>query len=102
MFESLAYAAPEGAQGPPAFMGMLPIILMFVIFYFLLIRPQQKQQKSHKEMLTTLGKGDRVVTNGGIHGQVVEAKEDVLTIAITDTVKVKVDRSGIARKVTSE
>jgi preprotein translocase subunit YajC len=99
MFESIAHAAPEQGQGPPAFMGVLPIVLMFVIFYFLLIRPQQKQAKTHKEMLQTLGKGDRVVTNGGIHGQIVEAKEDVLTVAITDSVRVKVDRSGIARRI---
>jgi preprotein translocase subunit YajC len=64
-----------------------------------LIRPQQKQQKTHKAMLQTLGKGDRVVTSGGIHGQIVEAKEDLLTVAITDSVKVKVDRSAVARKV---
>jgi preprotein translocase subunit YajC len=102
MFESIAYAAPEGAKGAPAFMGMVPILLMFVIFYFLLIRPQQKTQKEHKAMLQTLGKGDRVVTNGGIHGQIVEAKEEVLTVAITDSVRVKVDRSAVARKVVSE
>jgi preprotein translocase subunit YajC len=99
MFESIAYAAPEAAKGVPAIMNMVPIVLLFVIFYFLLIRPQQKQQKEHKAMLQTLGKGDRVVTNGGIHGQIVEAKEDLLTVAITDSVKVKVDRSAVARKI---
>ncbi|RMF84336.1 MAG: preprotein translocase subunit YajC [Nitrospirae bacterium] len=100
MFESMAYAAPAAGQGPPAAVSMIPLLLMFVIFYFLLIRPQQKQQREHKQMLQTLSKGDRVVTNGGIHGQIVEAKGDLLVVAITDSVKVKVDRAAIARKLT--
>jgi len=100
MFESIAYAAPPAGNAPPAMVSMVPLLLMFVIFYFLLIRPQQKQQKQHKQMLATLSKGDRVVTNGGIHGQIVEVKGDLLVVAITDSVRVKVDRAAIAQKLT--
>ncbi len=100
MFESIAYAAPAGGSTPPAMVSMVPLLLMFVIFYFLLIRPQQKQQKSHKQMLQTLSKNDRVVTSGGLHGQIVEVKGETLVVAITDSVRVKVDRSAIAQKLT--
>lgn len=100
MFESIVNAAPAGGGSPPAMVSMVPLLLMFVIFYFLLIRPQQKQQKSHKQMLQTLSKGDRVVTTGGLHGQIVEVKGEMLVVAITDSVRVKVDRSAIAQKLT--
>ncbi|NCO58105.1 MAG: preprotein translocase subunit YajC [Nitrospirae bacterium CG18_big_fil_WC_8_21_14_2_50_70_55] len=100
MFELIANAAPAGGGTPSAMVSMVPLVLMFVIFYFLLIRPQQHQQKSHKQMLQTLAKGDRVVTSGGIHGQVTEVKGETLVVAITDSVRVKVDRSAIAQKLT--
>jgi len=100
MFESIACAAPAGGSSPPAMVSMVPLLLMFVIFYFLLIRPQQKQQKEHKQMLQTLSKSDRVVTSGGLHGQIVEVKGETLVVAITDSVRVKVDRSAIAQKLT--
>lgn len=77
------------------FAGLLPIILLFVVFYFLLIRPQQKQQKQRQEMLSQLQKGDRVVTIGGIHGVIKEIQEDMLTLRIADNVNVKISRQGI-------
>ncbi len=87
-------------------MGMLmsiaPLILIFVIFYFLLIMPQQKKAKQHREMLSKIDKGDEVVTTGGIHGKVVGVAENVLTIEIAQNVKIKVSREFISYKKGSE
>lgn len=106
MFTESAYAmggspAGGGAQ-PTGAMGMLtsfaPLILIFVIFYFLLIRPQSKKAKEHKELLDNIKKGDKVITTGGIHGLVEELNGNVITlkIGIKDEVKIKIDRGHIA------
>jgi preprotein translocase subunit YajC len=92
----------EGAPAAPSPFGFLmPMVLIFGIFYFLLIRPQQKRQREHEDMLKAVAKGDRVVTSGGLHGQVVGESEDVLTLEIAmagkERVRVKVDRRGIER-----
>jgi len=99
MFESIAYAA-ETAEGVPQvnpLFQFMPIILMFVIFYFLLIRPQQKKQKELQTMITQLKKGDKVVTSGGILGTVSSLQEDyvVLTVGDSDT-KIEILKSAIA------
>ncbi len=86
-------AAGQGAGG---FSGLIPIILMFVIFYFLLIRPQQKRNKEHQQMITNLKKGDRIVTSGGIHGRITGLDETTLTVEIADRVRVKVVRANVA------
>ena len=75
---------------------LMPIILMFGIFYFLLIRPQQKRQQEHKTLLGALKDGDRIVTNGGLHGRIVKVQDDILVVEIADRVRVKVDRSAVA------
>jgi len=80
----------------------LPLILLFVIFYFLIIRPQQKQQKAHKEMLASLKKGDRIVTNGGLIAEIVKPEEDFLKIKLSDNVIVKLDRAYVARKLNED
>jgi preprotein translocase subunit YajC len=77
----------------------LPLILLFVIFYFLIIRPQQKQQKAHKEMLASLKKGDRIVTTGGLIAEVVKPEEDFIKIKINDDTIVRLDRAFVARKL---
>ncbi len=77
----------------------LPLIILFAIFYFLIIRPQQKQQKAHKEMLDSLSKGDKIVTNGGLHAEVVKTEEDFIKIKLSDTATVKLDRAFVARKL---
>ncbi len=99
-FPSLAYAmgaSPQGgAQGggnPIA--AFAPLIIMFVIFYFLLIRPQQKKAKQHKEYLAALKKGDYVITSGGLYGRIVEVENEVLTIELNKDLQVKVNRSFI-------
>ncbi len=101
----LAYAmggSGGGAGGQGGGLGaFLPLILMFAIFYFLLIRPQQKKAKQHKLLLAALKKGDRVISSGGLHGVVTGLTDDVVTMEIAPKVRVKVSRgsiSGVAGK----
>lgn len=86
---------PNAAQ-PNAIASLMPIIFIFVIFYFLLIRPQQKKQKEHERVVSELKKNDEVVTNGGIHGTVVNVKESTLTLKIDDNVKIEINKSAVA------
>ena len=81
------------------FGAFLPLIVLFAIFYFLLILPQQKQQKAHRAMLDALEKGDKIVTNGGLKATVVKAKDDFITIKLNDDTIVEIDRNYIARKL---
>lgn len=98
MFISEAYAqAAGGAGGGNAFQAFLPLILIFVVFYFLLIRPQQKKMKQHKELLESIRRGDKVITGGGIIGTVTKVDNDnELTVEIAKDVKVKVQRATIS------
>jgi len=84
-------------QGPPPIFSFLPILLMFLVFYFILIRPQKKQQAQHEQMIKNLNKNDEVVTSGGIHGTVVGLKEGSILLRIAENVKIEVDRSAIAK-----
>jgi preprotein translocase subunit YajC len=96
MFISPAYAQGAGG-GAGTFEALLPLILIFAVFYFLLIRPQQKKMKHHKEMLGSMRRGDRVVTGGGIMGTITKVLNDnELTVEIADGVKVRVQRSLIS------
>ena len=88
-------------QGAGGFSGFIPLILMFVIFYFLLIRPQQKKTKEHREMISNLKKGDRVITSGGIYGRITGMDENTLTIEIADKVRVKLARGNVGARVQS-
>lgn len=96
---SIAYAMGQGGaaagQGAGGFSAFIPLILMFVIFYFLLIRPQQKKQKQHRLMIENLKKGDRIITGGGIHGRITNVDENVLTVEIADQVKIKLNRGNV-------
>jgi len=84
------------ADAGGGFGAFVPIILMFVIFYFLLIRPQQKKTKEHQEIITNLKKGDRVITSGGIHGQITSLDETTVNIEIAEKVRIKVTRASLA------
>ncbi len=77
----------------------LSLILLIAIFYFLIIRPQQKQQKAHKEMIDSLKKGDKILTNGGIFAEVVKTEEDSIKIKLNDSNIVKLDKNYVARKL---
>lgn len=94
-------SAAGGGQGG-AFGAFIPLILMFAIFYFLLIRPQQKKNKQHREMIASLKKGDRVVSNGGLHGVITGISDDVVTMEIAPKVRVKVSRGSIAGRIGRE
>ena len=101
MFTSIAYAA-AGAPGGAAADGagglismFMPLVLMFGVFYFLLIRPQQKKAKLHKEMLGKLKKGDSVLSTGGLLGRIVEVEGDILTIDLGDS-KVRMPRGYVS------
>jgi preprotein translocase subunit YajC len=78
--------------------SLLPLIVLFAIFYFLIIRPQQKQQKEHQEMLDSLEKGDKIVTNGGLIVEIVKVEDGFLTVKSIDDTKLRVSRSFIAAK----
>jgi preprotein translocase subunit YajC len=99
----VAYALGQGGAGgqggAAGFTGFIPIILMFVIFYFLLIRPQQKKSKDHRQMVSNLKKGDRIITSGGIHGRITGMDDATLTVEIADKVRVKVARGNVAALV---
>jgi len=77
--------------------ALVPYLLIFGIFYFLVIKPQKEQQKNFQKMLNDLKKNDEIVTSGGIHGTIVNIKEKTLTIRIDDNVKVEIDRAAVAR-----
>jgi preprotein translocase subunit YajC len=107
-FESIAYAmgptqGGEGAGG--GFGAFIPLILMFAIFYFLLIRPQQKKAKQHRELLSSLKKGDYILTGGGFYGRIIAISGDVLTVDLGNEIKVKINRgfvSGLAEPSAAE
>ena len=107
MFTSLLYAqeatgeaAQQTAQGG-GIMGFLPIIIMFVILYFPLIRPQQKKQKDMVKMRDDLQKNEKVITSGGIIGTIYSIKGDVVVLKVDDNVKIEITKSAIATKFTA-
>lgn len=87
-------AAQQGGRGG-GYEGIIMLVVMFAIFYFLLIRPQQKRAKQHKEMVEALKAGDQIVTAGGIHGRIVAVQDDVISVEIASGVKIKVNRASI-------
>lgn len=94
---NIAFAADAGAAASPqaGFMQFLPLVAIFVIFYFLLIRPQQQKAKAHQNFLANLKKGDQVVTSGGLHGEITGITDTVVTLEIADNLRVKVARPYI-------
>ena len=101
MLISPAFAQAAGAPGGFDLMALAPLVLIFVVFYFLLIRPQQKRAKEHKEMLTKIRRNDRIVTNGGLIGKVAKVIDDrdELEVDLADNVRVKVRRGMVAELV---
>ena len=101
MFISTAYAqtAPAAAQGglESSLMSLLPLILMFVVLYFIMIRPQMKRQKEHKAMVDALAKGDEVVTAGGLYGKISRVGESNLHIEVAEGVEVMVQRRAVTQ-----
>ncbi len=94
-FISDAYAQGGGSGGAP-YGDIMFLVLLFAVFYFLLIRPQQKRAKEHKKMVEAVAKGDEVVTNGGVLCKIVEIGDTFLTVNIAEGVDVKLQRSSVA------
>ncbi len=88
-----------GAEQGSVIGSFLPLIILFAIFYFLIIRPQQRTQKAHKAMLESLKKGDQIITNGGLMAVIVKTEEDFIKIKLNDDTVVKLDRAYVAKKV---
>jgi preprotein translocase subunit YajC len=100
MLSMIAMATPPG-NGQGASQGswmtsLVPLIVIFGIFYFLMIRPQQKQQKKHREMLSSLKKGDQVVTRGGIMGTVYGIADTIVTVEVAENIRIKFSRDAIS------
>lgn len=100
-FDTLAYAETAAAGGPAGTLGaFLPLILIFIVFYFLLIRPQQKRQKQHMAMIDALKAGDIILTNGGVYGTISSVIDtQTFLVEIASGVKVKIAKGGIAAKI---
>ena len=97
MLISNAYAQTAAAAGPmDSVMQFLPIILMFVVLYFLMIRPQMKKAKEHKSLIEALGKGDEVITSGGIAGRITKVSDDFVSVAIAENVEIQIQKPAIA------
>lgn len=99
---TLAHAADaaESSGGFGSLVNFVPLAIMFVIFYFLLIRPQQKRSKETKKMLSEIQKGDNVVTTSGIHGKIVSVADDTVMVEIADNVRIKISREAVAMRRT--
>ena len=93
-FITSAYAQDAAPQG--GLMSFLPLIIIFVIFYFLLIRPQMKRAKEHKNLVAALNTGDEVVTNGGLLGKITKVGESFVTVELADNVQIKIQKHAIA------
>ena len=100
----VAYAMGAGGQAGAGSQGggmisMLPIIGIFALMYFLLIRPQQKKQKEHQAMVAALKKGDKIISSGGLHGVITGISDDAITMEIAPKVRVKITRGSVAGKL---
>jgi preprotein translocase subunit YajC len=100
MFTFLADAAAQTSQGQqpqPGLGGMIvPFVCMIAIFYFLIIRPQQKKAKEQEALINSVKTGDDIITNGGIHGRVANVKDRTLIVKIADNVKIEIERTAVA------
>ena len=93
-FISNAYAQDAAATG--GLMSFLPLIVIFAVFYFMLIRPQMKRSKEHKQLVSQLSKGDEVITNGGLLGKIIDVSDSFVTLELADNLQIKLQRSAVA------
>ncbi|MDD2381406.1 MAG: preprotein translocase subunit YajC [Mariniphaga sp.] len=96
MINNLLMMQPEGQDANPL-MSFLPLILIVVVFYFFMIRPQMKRQKEIRKFRESLAKGDKVVTTGGIYGRIIEVKETTIILEVAKDVHIKVDKNGVIK-----
>ena len=97
----VAWAQGGAAGAPPTLVSFMPLALVFVVFYLLLIRPQQQKAKEHKLLLANLKKNDEIITSGGLYGRVLALADEVITVEIAPNVKVRISRPQIATIVTA-
>lgn len=97
MFISSAYAQAAGGDTTSSLVSLLPLVLMFVVLYFVMIRPQMKRQKEHKAMIEALAKGDEVVTSGGLLGKVSKLGESQIGVELAAGVEVQLQRSAVVQ-----
>ncbi|MGH7832332.1 MAG: preprotein translocase subunit YajC [Candidatus Binatia bacterium] len=102
MLESAFAQTAQSPAGPSALVSLAPLVLVFVVFYFLLIRPQQKKAKEHREMLEKIKKNDEVMTSGGIYGKVIALNENIITLEVAPNVRIRVNRAQISAVVKNE
>jgi len=95
VFISNAYAQAAGAAPESSLMSFLPIILMFVVLYFVMIRPQMKRQKEQKAMLDALAKGDEVITAGGVAGKVTKVTDAFVSVEVSNGVDIQIQKSAV-------
>jgi preprotein translocase subunit YajC len=96
MLTGTAWAQSTGGGAPAPILQIAPLLLIFVVFYFLLIRPQQQKAKEHKEVLDNLKRNDEIITAGGIYGRIIELSEKIVTVEIAPNVRVRVERPQIS------
>ena len=97
-FAQATAAAPQApAQQGNIFTSLMPIAIIFIIFYFLLIRPQKKSQQNHAKMINELQKNDEVITSGGMYGTIVNMQDEVITLRVDDNTRIKVQKSSISK-----
>ncbi len=94
-FISNAYAQ-VGDAAPGGLMSFLPLIVIFAVFYFMLIRPQMKRSKEHKQLVSQLSKGDEVITNGGLLGKITDVSDSFVTLELADNLQIKLQRQAVA------
>ena len=94
-FISNAYAQADAAAAG-GLMSFLPLIVIFAVFYFMLIRPQMKRSKEHKQLVSQLSKGDEVITNGGLLGKITDVSETFVTLELADNLQIKLQRQAVA------
>lgn len=102
MFDFAFAQAGPGVGSPSQLISFLPLVLVFIIFYFLLIRPQQKKAKEHQQMLSKLKKNDEVMTSGGIYGKVTALTDNIVTLEVAPNVRIRVNRPQISAVLTGE
>ncbi|MDX2417770.1 MAG: preprotein translocase subunit YajC [Xanthomonadales bacterium] len=93
-FISNAYA--QDAASPTSLMSFLPLIVIFAVFYFMLIRPQMKRAKEHKQLVSQLSKGDEVITNGGLLGKIIDVSDSFVTLELAENLQIKLQRQAVA------
>jgi preprotein translocase subunit YajC len=82
---------------PHPFIQFIPLIIIFIIFYFLIIKPQKDKTKEHQRMISNLKKNDQIVTIGGIHGTIINVKEKTFVLRVDDNIKIEIDKNAVAR-----